>query len=250
MYTAHNYQFLAFSAAMQGRKAETVDAARKSRAVASDDVLLEMPGLDWAVGELYTGMVRFGLWDEILVEPAPNPKLRGLSAAYLVSRTMALAARGRVSDAAAELAGLQKLLETTEADDAAGLNVAKDVFNLAVLVAEARIADTQGAETEAISILKDAAAAEDRLAYDEPADWFVPVRQILGATLLKAGQGQEAEAVFLADLHRYPANGWSLFGLAQSLRAQGRSDEANLVDDRFTKAWKASDTTITASVFY
>ena len=109
MYTAHNYQFLAFSAAMQGRKAETVDAARKSRAVASDDVLLEMPGLDWAVGELYTGMVRFGLWDEILVEPAPNPKLRGLSAAYLFSRTMALAARGSVSDAAAELAGLQKL---------------------------------------------------------------------------------------------------------------------------------------------
>jgi hypothetical protein len=48
---------------------------------------------------------------------------------------------------------------------------------------------------------------------------------------------------------RYPENGWSLFGLTQSLRAQGRGDEANLVDDRFTKAWKDSDTTIAASVF-
>ena len=37
MYTAHNYQFLAFSTAMQGRKADTLDAARRSRAVISDD---------------------------------------------------------------------------------------------------------------------------------------------------------------------------------------------------------------------
>ncbi len=32
MYTAHNYQFLAFSAAMEGRQAETIEAARQSRA--------------------------------------------------------------------------------------------------------------------------------------------------------------------------------------------------------------------------
>lgn len=95
MYTAHNYQFLAFSTAMQGRNADTIDAARKSRAVASDDTLLMMPGLDWPVAELYTGMVRFGMWDEILAEPAPDPKLLGLTAGYLYARTIALAGKGR-----------------------------------------------------------------------------------------------------------------------------------------------------------
>jgi hypothetical protein len=93
MYTDHNYQFLAFSTAMQGRPAD--NAAHKSRAVASDDTLLMMPGLDWPVAELYTGMVRFGLWDEILAEPAPNPKPLGLTAGYLYARTIALAAKGR-----------------------------------------------------------------------------------------------------------------------------------------------------------
>ena len=66
MYTAHNYQFLAFSAAMEGRRAETIEAARQSRALVSDDMLLTMPGTDWYVAELYAALVRFGMWDEVL----------------------------------------------------------------------------------------------------------------------------------------------------------------------------------------
>ncbi len=249
VYTAHNYQFLAFSTAMQGRKADTIDAGRKSRAVASDDTLLMMPGLDWPVSELYTGMVRFGLWDEILAEPSPNPKLLGLTAGYCYTRTIALAAKGRVPDAEAELAALQKLLASAGPDDAAGLNTAKDVFGVAVLVAQARIAAVQGADGDAITMLTQALGAEDRLAYDEPPDWFVPVRHVLGAALLKAGRAADAETVYRDDLRSHPENGWALYGLAQSLRAQARNDEAAAVQARFAKAWKDSDTTLKASAF-
>ena len=249
MYTAHNYQFLAFSTAMQGRQADTIDAARKSRAVASDDTLLMMPGLDWPVAELYTGMVRFGLWDEILAEPAPNPKLLGLTAGYLYARTIALAAKGRTPDAEAELAALQNLLVSAGPDDGAGLNIAKDVFAVAALVGRARIAAAQGADSEAIRTLTQALDAEDRLAYDEPPDWFVPVRHVLGAALLKAGRAEDAETVYHDDLRRHPENGWALYGLAQSLRAQARNDEATAVQDRFGKAWKNADTTLKASAF-
>jgi hypothetical protein len=131
-------------------------------------------------------------------------------------------------------------------NDSAGLNIAKDVFAVAVLVARARIAAAQGADGEAIRTLTQALDAEDRLAYDEPPDWFVPVRHVLGAALLKADR---AEDVYRDDLRHHPENGWVLYGIAQSLRAQARNDEATAVQDRFGKAWKNADTTLKASAF-
>ncbi len=249
MYLSHNYQFLAFSTAMQGRKADTIDAARKSSAVVSDDILVTMPGLDWPVSELYTGMVWFGLWDDILAEPAPEPKLHALTGGYLFARAMALAAKGRVPDAQSELAALQKLSDSAGRDDAAGYNTAKDVFAVAILVARARIAAAQGADIEPITLLRQAVAAEDKLAYDEPADWFMPVRHLLGAALLKAGRASEAETIYREDLQRYPNNGWALYGLARSLGAEGRDREAAIAQGQFAEAWKNADITITASAF-
>jgi hypothetical protein len=84
--------------------------------------------------------------------------------------------------------------------------------------------------------------------YNEPADWFFPVRHLLGAQLLQAGLAPEAEAVYRADLERHPNNGWSLYGLAASLRAQKKPD-AEKVDREFHKAWEKSDVVLTASAF-
>jgi tetratricopeptide (TPR) repeat protein len=249
MYTAHNYQFLAFSAAMEGRKAETLDAARKARAIVSDELLASMPGLDWYVTELYAAMARFGMWDEMLAEAAPNAKLLGLNAGYRYGRTTAFAAKGRVDDARAELTELEKLAAATTADDGAGLNTAWDVFAVAVLVAKARIAEAESKTAEAIMLLTEAAAKEDALAYDEPADWFFPVRHQLGAALLRAGKAQEAEAVYREDLRRHPENGWALYGLVQSLTAQQKEGDASAVRQRFDKAWSNADIVLTASAF-
>src|SRR4029077_907306 len=96
MYTAHNYQFLAFSAAMEGRKAAALEAAEKSLTIVPDEMLLAMPGTDWYAGELYQALIRFGLWDRILGLPAPNEKLLGPSALHRYARTTALAATGRI----------------------------------------------------------------------------------------------------------------------------------------------------------
>jgi hypothetical protein len=59
--------------------------------------------------------------------------------------------------------------------------------------------------------------------------------------LLEAGRADEAEAVFWEDLKKNPENGWSLFGLAQALRAQGKEQDAALIDARFRKAWQHAD---------
>ena len=88
---------------------------------------------------------------------------------------------------------------------------------------------------------------EDALIYQEPADWHAPVRQNLGAVLLAAGRADEAEAVFWEDLKRNPENGWSLFGLVQALKAQGKTDDAALAQERFRKAWRDADVTLTSA---
>jgi tetratricopeptide (TPR) repeat protein len=249
MYTAHNYQFLAFSAAMEGRKAETIEAARKSRAIISDDLLAAMPGIDWYVGQLYTAMTRFGLWDEILAEPAPNTQLAGLTGAFLYAKAVALAAKSRIDDAKMQLAELEKLAAVSGPDDGAGLNRLQDVLAVAILTARARVALAEGAENDAIGVLRQAVTNEDQLAYDEPADWFFPTRHLLGAVLIKAGKAAEAEVVYRDDLNRHPNNGWALHGLAQSLKLQGRNADASAAQQRFDTAWKYADVTPVASAY-
>lgn len=95
--------------------------------------------------------------------------------------------------------------------------------------------------------LERAVRYEDGLIYQEPSDWHAPVRLNLGAVLLQAGRPDEAEAVYWEDLRNNPGTGWSLFGLLQSLKAQGKTDEAELVERRFRDAWKDADITLKAS---
>jgi tetratricopeptide (TPR) repeat protein len=248
MYLIHNYQFLAYSAAMEGRRAETVEALRKARAAVPDSMLLAMPGLDWSIGYLYDGLARFGRWDEILAEPAPDPRLAGLTVAWLQARATALAAKGRTAEAKALLPELDRAIAAVPADAAQGQNSAKPLYEIGALKAKARIALAEGRRDAAIADLREAVAKEDRLSYNEPSDEFFPVRHLLGAALLDSGKAAEAEAVYRDDLKRQPGNGWALRGLAAALAAQGKSD-AGTVRLQFEDSWRHADTALTASAF-
>ena len=247
MYLIHNYQFLAYSAAMEGRRAETVKALRDARAAVPDAMLLAMPGLDWSIGYLYDGMARFGLWDDIIAEPAPDPRLAGLTIAWLQGRATALAAKGRLAEARAVLPELERAIAATPAGATQGQNVARPLYEIGALKAKARIAHAEGRRDAAIALLREAVAKEDALSYNEPSDEFFPVRHLLGAVLLHAGRAAEAEAVYREDLKRQPSNGWALQGLARALEAQ-RKDSAP-VKARFSEAWRHADTELTSSAF-
>jgi tetratricopeptide (TPR) repeat protein len=247
MYVGHNYQFLAYSAAMEGRKAETLDAVGKMRQALPEELLLAMPGFDWYLSEYYMARLRFGLYEEVLAESAPNSKLPGLSASYLYARGSALAATGKVAEARQALADLEKVAGATPADYGAGNNLGKDVFALAITVLKARIALGEHDTNTAVTLLRDAAAQEDKLAYDEPSAWFFPVRHMLGAVLLQSGKAKEAESVYREDLKRNPDNGWALYGLARALGAQKKNREAADVEQKFKTAWARADIALTTS---
>lgn len=249
MYLIHNFQFLANSAGMEGRRAETINALRTARQNMPDAMLLAMPGFDWSAGFLYDGLVKFGMWDEMLSEPAPNPKLPGATISYLQARATALAAKGRVADSEATLAQSRKLIDAVPADATQGNNNARQLYEIGQLKARARLVSAQGHHDKAIRDLTEAAAAEDKLLYNEPSDMLYPVRPLLGAELLAANKGAEAEAVFRDDLKRHPHNGWSLRGLSRALATQKRNAEAATADREFHKSWSNADVQLASSMF-
>ena len=92
-----------------------------------------------------------------------------------------------------------------------------------------------------------AAQIHDNFNYIEPPEWPFPVYESMGSMLLASGKAPEAEKAFRGDLERNPRNGRSLFGLMQSLKAQGKNEAARLVELEFKEAWKTADTQLNAS---
>jgi tetratricopeptide (TPR) repeat protein len=162
---------------------------------------------------------------------------------------VALGARGRLREANATLAELHAL-GATAGDERAGANSLRDLLAVAEPIVAARIAASQGRSDAAVVLLQQAVAAEDRLAPDEPADWFFPARHLLGAQLLIDARAVEAAQVYREDLRRNPANGWALYGLARALQAEGRSRDAAPVLHDFEAAWRQADVRLLTSAFW
>ncbi len=129
------------------------------------------------------------------------------------------------------------------------LNPPDKIVAVAVEVLAGDIAARQKQFDAAVAHFDRAIRLEDGLTYTEPPDWHAPVRHWLGAALLAAGRHAEAETVYWDDLRRNRENGWALFGVHQALVAQGKSDEAALVEQRLKKAWARADVTLTSSRF-
>jgi hypothetical protein len=234
---------------MEGRRAEAVEALRQARQYMPDAMLLAMPGFDWSAGFLYDAYAKFGMWDEMLAEPAPNEKLTGATIHYLQARGTALAAKGRVEEANAALAKAAALIAAIPAEATQGNNQAKPLYDIGQLKAQARVASAQGRRDQAVLLLTQAVAIEDKLAYNEPNDMIFPTRHALGAELLAAGKAAAAEAVFRQDLKDHPKNGWAFYGLSRALAAQSKAAEAAQARKQYEAAWGKADVQLAAAAF-
>jgi tetratricopeptide (TPR) repeat protein len=243
-YYPHNYDFLAFAAIMAGRSSQALHAA-DTLATLLPAGLLGAPGLEFLQQDLIRGLqvrVRFGRWSEILAIPAPADSLLYARAIRHYARGRAFAATGQLDSADAELEHLRALAgDPRLIGTRLQFNEAPVVLEIATQVLAGTIASGRGSHDDAVAALRTAARLEDALTYGEPPEWTVPVRQDLGAVLLRAGNAREAEAAYREDLERFPLNGWSLAGVARALRAQQRGDEALRVEEQLHQAWASAD---------
>jgi tetratricopeptide (TPR) repeat protein len=246
-YYPHNLHFLWTAATLEGRRDVAIHAAR--------EVALKVPhhhagALAWTADFPVTPLLayaRFGAWKEILTEPSPPAQEPYAVGVWHYARGLAFIAQHRLDRAEGELVALRRLqqheaFKTTLKDLPLLTNL-----QIASRIVEAELAGRRGQYDEAIRVLKEAVVLEDAIPYNEPPVWHQPTRHVLGALLLEAGRPADAERVYREDLARFRENGWSLFGLAQSLDAQQRSAEAEQVRERFTKAWARADITLTSS---
>jgi len=185
--------------------------------------------------------VRFHKWDAILAMKQPNAEMKTAAGFWHFARGMALAGKGRVGEAEAEyeiVAGAEKATPPDEVFTMPINNKTKDILKIAEDVLGAQIALAKKDNAAAATMLRDAVAVQDALKYNEPQDWFFPVRESLGGVLLMSGDTKGAEQVFRDDLAKNPRNPRSLFGLNQALKEQDRNSDAWFVEQEFHKAWK------------
>jgi tetratricopeptide (TPR) repeat protein len=244
MYYSHNLHFIAMCASMNGDYAESHKAAEMLAAHVGPHVK-DMPPLEGFMTVPMAVEVRFHKWEHILAMPAPDKSMPVATVFWHFARGMAFAGQGKTGEAEAELKVVHQAAEQTPADAIFAMpvnNKSKDILTIADNVLGAKIALAKKDPAAALPMLSKAVAIQDTLKYDEPPDWFFPVREQLGAVFLMTGDATGAEKVFREDLERNPRNPRSLFGLSAALKAQNRNYDAQFVDHQFDDAWKSKET--------
>lgn len=250
-YVPHNWHFATMTTGLTGSRTLARQAAEQTARRADRAAMGEAPMefmQQFVVTPLLT-QVRFGDWDAILADTATSPELPYPAAIRHFARGMAQARKGALVDAAREADALHAIAIDPAMANVSffDINHADAVLRVADALLRGELLRARGKHAQAIAALREAAAAEDALAYNEPADWPLPVRPYLGAALLDAGNAKDAAAAFEQDLKTYPLNGWSLFGLAQAQQKLGQANAARETSQRQAAAWQWADAPLTAA---
>jgi len=249
-YRVHNYHFVAYGAMWDGRRELALEYSRRLVDEIPRSLLDAAPDLfDVFTATPYHVMVRFGMWEELVAEPAPAADLLAARAVWRYARALALATLGRVDEAAAEQRAFLAAKDAVPASRLLFNNPVSEILAVAEKVLAGELEYRRGNHERAFELLREAVVLDERLNYDEPWGWMEPARHALGALLTEQGRYAEAERVYLRNLERYPENGWALHGLAECLRGLGRADEAAAVERRFETAWSDADVEIPGSCF-
>jgi tetratricopeptide (TPR) repeat protein len=247
VYFPHNYHLMVATATMEGNYKQ---AMRGARHVAENTNKTLMADPAWCFLQHYYTIpyyvaIKFGEWDEVLrLCDADTVSLPYPKAIRHYARGLALVGRQQLPKAKLELQQLEQLATNpVMAKQLVGpVNSMSSILEIARRVLKADILANEKQLDSSIRLLQEAVALEDALGYNEPPDWFFPVRHTLGATLLAAKRYAEAEAVFAKDLTIFPRNGWALSGLRQAQIGQGAADQARQTQIALAQAWKWADT--------
>ncbi|MCH2112025.1 MAG: hypothetical protein MK213_04140, partial [Planctomycetes bacterium] len=249
-YYVHNLHFVAYAAMMEGRKSLALEFIERMESETSEAVIKKFAAnVDGLLATRLHIYIRFGLWEDILAVPDYADYRKASIALRHYARTVALANLGRTQEAREELDLFGAATLECPEEWMIAYNPCRDVLALAKEVALGEVYWNEGNTALAIHHLKEATKQEHVLVYTEPPAWMVPVRHALGAILLASGDALAAEMTYREDLSKHRENAWSLLGLSQALKKQGKHTEAEIVNVRFEKAWERSDITATSSCY-
>jgi tetratricopeptide (TPR) repeat protein len=245
LYYHHNLHFEAAANIMLGRQKEAEEAAKQLAASVTTHAG-DIPEMGLFITEYFSPYpmfvaLRFADWSTIMSMPQPKAELPIANGFWHYARGVAFTATGETAKAKAERAELAKFRGMVGEGNNYGLNAGSLILDIAMSVLDGRIAAAEGDRKAAIGHYETAVALQDKVAYNEPADWYYPVRESLGAMLLMDGQAKKAEDVFRTDLQKTRRNARSLFGLWQALLAQDKAADAELVQRMFEKEWQLSE---------
>lgn len=241
MYYSHNIHFQVESYNRTGQYRAALRAALELQQNANRYVK-EMPMVEGFVPAPIFVMLRFARWNDILNLPEPDKAMNITHTLWYYARGVAFAATGKIAEAERAQQTFADIVRNMPGETPFGLNTAESVMKIADHSLAARLAWARGDKPGALAHWQKAVAAQDSLNYDEPPGWYYPVRESLGAALLLAGDAPAAEQVFRRDLADNARNGRALFGLLESLKAQGKTHAAQLVQREFAAAWQHADT--------
>lgn len=241
MYYTHNLHFIAVENSFLGNYKAAVAAANKIQKNVGPHAK-EMPMAEAFNPMPLLVMARFHRWADIMKHPAPDASLPYTNAVWHYAQGMAHAYGGHLDAARKDLDALKAAQPAVEkqGEAAAMANLGRNGRIMQHRL-EAKISLSAGDWDAGLAHLREAAAEEDNLDYQEPPDWFAPSRETLGALLLQAKKPGEAEQVFREDLKHNPKNPRSIFGLAKALEAQGKKADAQVQQKAFDDVWKNAD---------
>ena len=248
LYYPHNIHFLWAASSMMGNSKVAIEAARKVALNVRLEMIEQFPTVEFFKTIPILALTQFGHWDEILAEPMPPAKLQYSNAIQHYARGVAQVRKNDLTAAQAELQAIQPLLDTEVIHTLDGSDYPASVLlSIADSLLRGEIALAEGKGLQALSHFTEAVARQDTLPYTEPPFWYYPTRQSLGQALVKTGDYAAAEQVYRKDLATYPKNGWSMFGLIQSLEAQDKQQEADKVQEMFDIVWEMADVKLQSS---
>ena len=249
-YYPHNMHFKVWSAMFLGQSQQALADAGEIYRQIPPNVSGDGMGLfeSFLSQPMYV-MVRFGMWDKILETDKPSDDAEFMLGVWHYGRALAYQHIGERRAARRELAALRRIAGSLDDAYLVGFGAAPTLLEIGAEVVEGEMAAARGKYGQATSHLEKATRLQDSLRYSEPPDWYFPVRHVLGAVLLEAGEPAEAAAVYWQDLSDNPGNGYALFGLQQALTAMGDEAGADNAGQRFDEVWANADHALTSSRF-
>ncbi len=235
-YYPHNVHFLMVSAQMAGDGNTALAAAEKLADVISDETVRTVPWMQPVKAAPYFARAQFGPPETVLNMADPGSKFPYVQVMWRYARGVAAANKGSPQEARAELGALIEIGKTADFSDLMEGGVpAPDIVRIAQEVLTARIAQAEDDLANAISAFERAAAIQERLSYMEPPYWYYPVRRSVGALRFLQGDPAGAEREFKLALREAPNDAWTLWGLKEAYRKQGKDSAVADVERRLVK---------------